>query len=67
VATREEAIVRYEQWLMTQPALLADLRELKGKTLACWCAPRGGLTADDPLICHGQVLARLADALPENA
>jgi hypothetical protein len=53
--SRAEVIAKYEAWLMTQPHLLADLHELKGKALACWCAP---------LACHGDVLARLADALP---
>lgn len=56
VATREEAIERYREWIQTQPALIAALRELRGKVLGCWC---------DPLPCHGHVLAELADALPE--
>ena len=51
---REEVIVRYQAWLGRQPALLARLGELRGKRLGCWCAPRP---------CHGDVLARLADAL----
>jgi hypothetical protein len=54
-ASRAEVIAKYEAWLMQQPHLLADLHELRGKMLACWCAP---------LACHGDVLARLADALP---
>lgn len=33
---------------------LARLYFLRGKTLACWCAP---------LACHGDVLAELAEAL----
>ena len=36
------------------PDLVARLGELKGKTLASWCPPAA---------CHGQVLARLAEAL----
>ncbi len=52
VATREEAVRRYEAWVRTQPHLMAALGELRGKTLACWCKP---------LSCHGDVLARLAD------
>ena len=31
----------------------AQLRDLRGKTLACWCKPSA---------CHGDVLAELADA-----
>jgi hypothetical protein len=51
-ATREQAITRYEDWISTQPELLAALPELKGKVLGCWC---------HPLRCHGDVLALLAD------
>jgi hypothetical protein len=50
---RAEVIARYEAWLMKQPHLLAGLHELRGKVLGCWCAPRP---------CHGDVLARLANA-----
>lgn len=54
VGSREEAIERFEQYLLDTPELMARLHELKGKTLGCWCAPKP---------CHGDVLARLADAL----
>jgi len=52
VETREEAIEAYREWIMNQPHLLADLHELKGKTLCCFCKPKS---------CHGDVLAELAD------
>lgn len=52
VATREEAIERYEAWLLEQPDLLAALPELEGKTLGCWCAPKA---------CHGHVLLDYAE------
>lgn len=52
VASRDEAVDRYEEWLMTQPELLDSLHELQGKTLGCFCKPER---------CHGDVLARLAD------
>jgi hypothetical protein len=51
--TRAQVIERYGRWLDTQPELLAALPQLKGKTLGCWCAPQA---------CHGDVLARLANA-----
>jgi len=52
-ATREEAVSKYEAWLLAQPALVERAkRELRGKVLACWCSP---------LACHGDVLARLAN------
>ena len=50
------AIRKYREWIKTQPHLLAQLKDLKGKVLGCWCKPRA---------CHGDVLAEMADALPE--
>lgn len=50
--TREQVIDRYEQWLLDQPELLAELGELYGLRLGCWCAPRR---------CHGEVLVWLAE------
>lgn len=50
---RAEVLRLYEKWLMQQPKLLADLHELRGKVIGCWCAPKA---------CHGDVLARLANA-----
>jgi len=38
---------KYREWIKTQPQLLADIEELSGKVLGCWCAPNP---------CHGQVL-----------
>lgn len=51
VASREEAIARYEEWLIAQPELVVSLPELRGKVLGCWCSPKP---------CHGEVLVRLA-------
>jgi len=45
-------IEKFRSWIETQPQLLADLHELRGRTLGCYCAPRP---------CHGDVLAELAD------
>ena len=52
VATREEAITKYREWILNKPELLAALHELRGKVLGCWCKPAA---------CHGDVLAELAD------
>lgn len=52
--TREQVIAKYARWIVTQPALLLALPELRGKRLACWCTPYA---------CHGDILAALADAL----
>jgi hypothetical protein len=51
--TREEVIFKYCEYIAKQPDLLAAVHELRGKTIACWCAPKA---------CHGHVLAELADA-----
>ena len=54
VATREEAIEGFRNWFVQQPELLADIYELEGKTLACFCKPAG---------CHGDVLSEFANKL----
>lgn len=52
--SRADVIARYETWLLSQPALVeAAKRELRGKSLVCWCAP---------LACHGDVLLRVANS-----
>jgi uncharacterized protein DUF4326 len=52
VATRDEAVDAYAQYICETPRLLADMHELRGKTLGCWCAPQR---------CHGDVLLVLAN------
>ncbi len=42
----------YRRYILNKPELLADLHELKGKDLICWCAP---------LPCHADVLMDLAN------
>lgn len=62
---RTEVIEKFCAYILNRPDLLARLPELVGKTLGCWCAPtREGVTANDPLVCHGQVLCELVDQLP---
>lgn len=53
VSSREEAVSKFEDWLLAQPELVAKVKaELKNKTLGCWCSP---------LPCHGDILARVAN------
>ncbi len=53
VATREEAISKFEEWVRGQPDMVAFIkRELRGRVLGCWC---------DPQACHGHVLAMIAN------
>jgi hypothetical protein len=53
-ADRAKVVAQYEDWLKTQPLLMAKLPSLKGKVLGCWCSPKA---------CHRDVLARLANEL----
>ena len=50
---RDEVLRKYEEWLKSSPSLLSALPELRGKVLACWCAP---------MKCHADILAKLANA-----
>jgi len=51
--TREEAVAKYEEWVRSQPEMVANIkRELKGKVLGCFCSPK---------LCHGHVLAWIAN------
>jgi len=52
VATREEAIEKYREYIQTRPDLLAALPELKGKRLGCYCKPSA---------CHAEVLVELIE------
>jgi hypothetical protein len=63
VPSAQEAVARYEQWLLQQPSLMAELHTLAGKVLGCWC--RGPRTPNAP--CHGTVLVRLADQVATSA
>jgi hypothetical protein len=50
---RKQTIRKYEKWLKKQPELIKRAKkELKGKILGCWCAPKA---------CHGDILARIAN------
>lgn len=54
--TAEEAVTAYRQWLEDslpgQKLKYEEISELRGKNLACWCAP------NKP--CHADVLLELA-------
>lgn len=53
---RKLCLVQYWDWLNSDDPQAVQVREwiplLKGKTLGCWCHPK---------LCHGHVLARLAN------
>lgn len=52
VATREESIELHRRWLLAQPHLIAQLGDLYGKKLGCFCSPK---------TCHAETLAELAE------
>ena len=52
IERREHCLRQYTRYLMRNMSLLSSLEELAGKTLVCYYAPK---------LCHGHVLATLAD------
>ena len=56
--SRDEVIAKYKTWLKDEVAVgrftIDDFAELKGKVLACWCAP---------LPCHGEVIVEVIEKL----
>lgn len=54
--SREQAVAEYEEYLLANETLMANIWRLKGKRLGCYCAPA---------LCHGEVLARYADQAEE--
>ena len=51
--SREFVIEKYREWLYERPELIEDAkRELAGKDLVCYCAPKA---------CHGDVLLEAAN------
>jgi hypothetical protein len=50
---RADVIQRYRSWILSRLDLLNQLPALRGRPLACWCAPEA---------CHAHVLADLVDA-----
>ncbi len=49
---QQKVVDEYRQYIMNNPELLAQLPELKGKDLVCFCKP---------LPCHGDILLELAN------
>ena len=47
---REKCIKMYRKYLMENTELMASLKELRGKTLGCWCKPEA---------CHGDILVNI--------
>lgn len=57
--TREQAIEQFREYLYRNPKLVEQVkRELRGKVLGCWCAPKA---------CHGDILLAVANEQPKAA
>jgi hypothetical protein len=54
--SRQRVMKKYEKYIRKKPELLAQLGELKGKTLACWCRPE---------LCHGDILMKLVGEMKD--
>ncbi len=57
--TRQRVINQYAQWVEGKivvegrtPPTFQQIKDLKGKTLGCWCAP---------LACHGDILVKICE------
>lgn len=50
-------MTKYREYLLNKPNLIAELKNLVGKTLGCWCG-----VVDK---CHGDVLIKLVGELSE--
>lgn len=50
---RKKCLELYREYILSNPALMNSLEELRGKTLGCWCAPEE---------CHGDILISLVGA-----
>jgi hypothetical protein len=47
---RDRCLELYEQSIRSNPTLMNQIEELRGKTLGCWCHPLG---------CHGDILIKI--------
>jgi Domain of unknown function (DUF4326) len=54
---RKECLEKHMNIVLESPTLLAQVRQLKGLDLVCWCAP-------EP--CHGDFYLKLANMSEEN-
>lgn len=51
---RADVIKKYREYIMARPEMIKEAkRELRGRDLACWCAPRA---------CHADVLLEIANS-----
>jgi hypothetical protein len=64
-ANREDIVKAYEPYLLSKPELMADLHELKYKTLGGWCKNKikKGEKIAKGKSCHGDIIKKYVDKL----
>jgi hypothetical protein len=63
--TLVEVLEKYRIWITSRPWFATEIVKLRGGLLGCWCRPKSGFKGR--LMCHGQILAGLADGVaPES-
>ena len=55
--SREAVVAQYHDYVRERPELIAQVSQLRGRTLGCWCKTRDSLEQ----LCHGDVLTALAE------
>lgn len=50
--TREECIAKFEALIRANSHLVTHIKQLRGRDLLCYCAPRA---------CHGDILLKIAN------
>jgi hypothetical protein len=51
--SKYDRVLQFQEWILSKPELIEMAKkELKGKVLACWCAPE---------CCHAEILCKIAN------
>lgn len=58
VDSREDALIKFREYLLNNEELMSTIMELDGKVLGCWCI-HDSSNPPYPYICHGQIIAEI--------
>lgn len=56
VATKNDALLAYRSYLLSNDILLGEIEKLRGKTITCWCVDSPKYETGDKIVCHGQII-----------
>lgn len=62
VENREQALESFREYLLNNEALMADILELDGKVLGCWCIDDSD-KPPIPYVCHGQIILEVIEQI----